>query len=462
MSSYFKCIHEIQLTVRRTRRQTRQRRRDSRSVRQRDFRFCPDGGLPLVIEFRWHPLHTESEKKNFTIFFQLIVLVTVATWRGEAVRVNMQGALSLGKHVVDELSHFLHTSLQQQSRRSMPADVSYGESPQIMWTIQSVPICKGLDICRGPLGQFVKDYVTVHAHAVEGIFDGILYSDTDEKATEAKGAIFSEKLKHTLLAVKKMLQEANDNITEDKEAFVWIHLIKGISAVFQRDAILFVSDRLEGNPKDIQNAKKKLIQKLILANVIVENKFESKLCADYRICAPEYECTKALSNFLDYFRDITEERAKEFIKNFYESLSDDIFYFGDADTANEFQIILSEMSYSETVPAKEILMSVRKTVEIREQCLKTKSAVPKAYDVQLVHIILADMDHFFQSKRDTYPFEGFLNAVSKWLRSGGKLTAAIREVINILKKKLHRQQPDMLNKLTNEVRVFLELTVGPK
>lgn len=337
------------------------------------------------------------------------------------------------------------------------------ESERIKWTVQASNLCRGLRICQGPIGKFLKEYVLVLSTGIESVLDGVINSNLeDDKLQENKGTLFVDELKLVLMDINGFLKDADIEITQETETFIWLTLLKKISAKFQEASQNFVSERLAGDPVEIASVRKRLSQKLIMAIIIVESRYERKLCVHYSICQKEHECTVALAAMLEQFKTATNEKAKEFMRFFYESLPDNFFFFMDEITTHEFQVVLSDLSYSKNPMTKDILLTVHKTIESRLQTLETNSELAKGYDMILIHVILSDMDYFYYSKRKVYPFDNFLGPFTGWMRLGGKFNMQVRHVIRDLGIKLSQYPKELMQKLENQARVFLELTVDPE
>ncbi|XP_059060342.1 uncharacterized protein LOC131853464 [Achroia grisella] len=374
----------------------------------------------------------------------------------EAVKVNMHGSLVLGKDVVDTISDFLGNSYITGRRylRSNKVDI-------VTSLTESSKLCDSLEICNDNLEEFVNQYVIILNKAIETILGGDLNPGSGNKIqVEESGLVFVEQFKDLLKVIKKLLKSANSKITDNSHNYIWTDIVKKISAKFQHKAVTFIRDEIHGN--DISEIRKKLTQKIIIAIVAVEVRFLSKLCFEYNICAQLSFCTKALNTILERFETLSENNTRIFVKAFYESLLDTTFYslLNDV-TANEFQIILNDMHYSENISAKNILHSVHKTVKTRIECVNSKTDITKGFDVKLVYIILSDMDYITdQHKHD--PFQIFTNQFLDWANGEGKLKKYIDQVINKIKSMLSNIPTEVTLKLINEVRVFLEITVDPE
>ncbi|XP_028168207.1 uncharacterized protein LOC114358436 [Ostrinia furnacalis] len=353
---------------------------------------------------------------------------------------------------MDTLSYYLFSGYNMMSgRRAMN-----GNLDPIPDEVKSASLCKKLDFCKGKLEKFVNEYVTSLAQGIEAVFDGI-FNEKAEANLEMTTPIFG-KLKGSLSEVRKILKVANDKVTEAKEAFLWTAAMKKISSVFQMKSITYIVDRLD---KDADEIKKKLTQKLVINIAAAEGRAERKLCYEYHICLRGIECTRALNSMLEKLITLPDDKIKTFMKAFYEALPETTFYSRLSEvTANELQIILNDMAYFDNVPTREILTSIQTTVENRINVLDSNAAAKKGQDIQLVHIILSDMDHIY-SRQKKAPFHRFLNDFAEWTRAGGRISTHVVDVVKDIEDHLTSTSEDLVTKLTNEVRVFLEITVDP-
>lgn len=357
---------------------------------------------------------------------------------------------------MDSLSHYLLNGYGMSFRRSMdPESVD-----PILVQVKSVKLCKKLDFCKPKIENFVNNYVTAVAKAVEAVFDGIL-DEKSEVNQDAKAPIF-QKLKGVLHDVRKILKTANDKVTEEKEAYLWVGVLKKISARFQRKAMTYIIDRIDAD-KNINEVKKTLSQKLVTNIATVEAKAEKKMCEDYHLCLRGLECTKALNTVLERLISLSDEKMRMFIKAFYEALPETTFYARLSEpTANELQVILNDMAYFESIPTKEILTTVHQTVENRINAVNSEAKVMKGQDIQLVHIILSDMDHIY-SRQKGDPFHHFLDFFMEWSKADPitQIAAKMKEALNEIEEVLQDTSEDLILKMSDEVRVFLEITVDP-
>ncbi|KAJ8734293.1 hypothetical protein PYW07_014844 [Mythimna separata] len=388
--------------------------------------------------------------------YLFVVLAIISL--NDAVKVNMQGKLTFGKEVMDTVSHYMQKNFETGSgRRSIPNQ----DTDVLYLIIQSSYICRGLVFCDGVLEKFLNDYILVQTKSIEAILKGIIFQNEIDQ--EERSFIFEEELKKCLVEIRKMLKNINAKVTENHYAFAWTEIIKRISVMFQTEAIAFATERIEGTPADLTEVKKKLTQKFVIASVIIEGKYESKLCAEYNICVKALECTKALHALLDSFKDISDENVKIFLRYVSETLMETKFYELLSEvTANELQIILNDMAYSDSVPTREVLLSIHKTIDERLKSIESKQHFIKARDTELVHGILSDLDHAYSKRSVVDPFHAFMSSYFEWLRTGTRLGPSMRTLLKDLAEQLHKQSDDLVLKLTNEVRVFLELTVDPE
>ncbi|XP_072935182.1 uncharacterized protein [Epargyreus clarus] len=359
----------------------------------------------------------------------------------------MQGSLSLGKDVVDSLSFYLDRNVRSGRRSLMPSPI---EDP-ITLLVRSTLLCKDMEFCQDKLQHFVDEYIIVLAKVMSNILNGSQADFTTER--------YEKQLKYSLEYIKNILEDADGKVEKRKEAYYWIQSLKKINAKFQEMLEVFVptAEKVADESKE----KKELIHKIIIAATFIERKYEIKLCADFEICSKSHECTRALGKILTHFKTLPEDRIRLFIKYFHESLSESSFYNHVSDeTAHEFQLILYDMAYTNGTPTKDLMLSVLKTVDVRQEIIDINKGVEVAHDILLAHMILSDMDHLFSERKD--PFASFLNHFYDWLASNKKLSKHVGTVMLSISKEIWSHEEDLVLKLINEVRVFLEMTVGPE
>lgn len=426
--------------------------------------YGPYLNLNLIIQFRIERRHLPTftfllNKRycyNLSLFSAIIYL-------NDAVKVNMQGSVSFGKEVIDTISHYMRrqgAGATTSGRRSMP----FSKEHDVLYIIiKSAYLCRDLRFCEGKLEQFLNEYIMVQTKSIETIFEGIFNHKhmTHEQARKER-LFFEEELKKGLREIRKLLKHMTMKMRSESSTYLWIEVIKKISVMFQTAAILLAGERLEGKPEEIDEVKKKLTQKLVIATSIVEGKYESKLCSQYHVCVKAFEVTKALETVLGSFKDMDEESAKIFIRYVSESLMETKLYSHLAEvTSNELQIILNDMAYSDSVSAKEVLLSIHKAVEDRLNALHKKTHMVNGRDVELVHVILSDMDHVY-GKSSFDPFHEFMKSFFSWTRTRTRLGGPIRSLLKDLADALSYLPEDLSYKLINEVRTFLEITVDPE
>lgn len=374
----------------------------------------------------------------------------------------MQGSLSLGKEVMNTISHYLNTDNYKDGRRSMSrSDIISDTIPLI---VNSAFLCRDLSLCHGTLPKFINEYLIMLTKTVENVFEGLLQANAKDDLENKflKGVIFEDELKNILRNIKKILSQADKKQEDDDEPFVWIDLIKKINAKFQERANTFASNRLQGNSQEIGEVKLKLNQKLVIETSIVELEFVHKLCAEENICSKSFEVTKALKTLLKQLQAVPDAKTKSFIKYFQECLPDTSFYHSITEvTSTEFQAILNDMAYAENIHTKNVLLAVQNTVDDRLNSTKFKTYNASGRDIKLVHVILSDMDHFY-SNEGVEPFHKFMVKLYEWVKTDAPFNSPIRQVMKDIANMLSLQSDELVFKLVNEMRAFLEITVDPE
>ncbi|CAK1548099.1 unnamed protein product [Leptosia nina] len=354
----------------------------------------------------------------------------------------MQGTLSLGKEVVQTLTRFLGDSIPMNARRSlMPL-----QEDKITEVVKMSLLCRDLDLCQEGMHKFVNEYVTVQAKGMENLLNALLNGFNSD--------VYELRLKHTLDSIRLMLKEDNGDNNDEN---IWINIVKKISGKFQEMTLSCAEGHLQ---VDRNKMDKKLTQKFILATVIVEMKYLNKLCYERHLCVKRYDCTISLNSILEHLKITDEAKARTFIKFVYEALYDTPFYnYLSETTAHEFQVVLNDMAYSDSVPTKELLSAVQKIIAARLQFITTNTDEKLSHDSLLLHAILTDLDNIYSKKSN--PFAEFLNYFFTWVSNEESVNISkhIRDIIEDIGKYLKLVSNELLDKLTGEVRAFLEMTV---
>ncbi|XP_045760795.1 uncharacterized protein LOC123864424 [Maniola jurtina] len=379
-----------------------------------------------------------------TLCCSLVILVIINN--ANSVKVNIEGTVSLGKDVMDILTQFLSSSYLSGRRSLVPVP----EDP-IVVIVRTAVLCRNLAFCQH-LRNFVEEYLAVLAMSLKTVLNQMLSENVND-------ITFEQQLKHYLEITSNILEHANTKVTEDNKVYYWIDTIKKICARFQEMASIFVMEKLQANPKQVNKIKDELNRKLIIATVLVEMKYQTKLCKEYSICIKSYEVTKSLNTLLEIFKTTQDDKVRLFIKYFYETLFDTAFYTHlNENTAHELQIILNDMAYSSEVPTKELLLTVQKIVEARLKAIETNNDLKMTHDALLVHVILSDMDHIY-SVHKSDQFKQFFQHFYNWLVSDVTMGKVIRQVVKDVSAELKTAPDDILVKIINEVKAFLEITV---
>ncbi|XP_034840895.2 uncharacterized protein [Maniola hyperantus] len=351
---------------------------------------------------------------------------------------------------MDTLTEFLSSSYLNGRRSLIPAP----EDP-IVVIVRTAVLCRNLAFCQH-LRNYIEEFWAVLAMSLKTVLNQMLRENFND-------ITFEQQLKHYLEITRNILEHANSKVTEDKEVYYWIDTIKKICARFQEMASLFVMEKLQTNPKDVYKIKDELNQKLVIATVLVEMKYQTKLCKEYLICIKSYDVTKSLNALLEKLKTTQDDKVRLFIKYFYETLFDTAFYTHlNENTAHELQIILNDMAYSSEVPTKELLLTVQKIVEARIKAIETNNDLKMTHDALLVHVILSDMDHIY-SVHKSDQFRQFFQHFYNWLVGDVTISKVIHQVVKDIGAELKTIPDDIiLVKLISEVKAFLEITVEPE
>ncbi|XP_046971485.1 uncharacterized protein LOC124538456 [Vanessa cardui] len=383
-------------------------------------------------------------------FLYCSIVVLVFSNISNSVKVDMEGSISLGKDILDSLSNFFGGPVLNY-RRSMAPVV---DEDNITTLVKTTALCKDLQFCV-PMWNFMEEYVIVLAKSIQTILSGILEDSF-------KRFIFEGQLKLYLEMVRHILENTDAKISEDNKIYYWIDTMKNICSKFQEMSSIFITEEFQIDPNKVNDVKKDLDHKLVIATVLVEMKYQVELCYRHNICVESFEVTKALNTLLERFKSLSDEKVRQFLKYFYEGLFDTPFYsYINEETAHELQVILNDMAYSKEVSTKDVLSTIQGIVKTRLDTITTNQEEKLYHDALLIHGILSDMDHIYslhKSKQFAIFFENFLI----WIDSlDFQLDKDIRLVMRDIGENLWAAPHNLLVKLTNEVKVFLELTVDP-
>lgn len=373
------------------------------------------------------------------------------------VKVNMRGTLNFGNDVLETFSLLMRRN-NEDLRTSTPFSA---ELDTLYLLTKSTYICHELSFCEGKLETFLNEYITLLTKAIEAALKFIMEEDLNETKT-AKHHVFKNELKNLLPKIRKLLIDMNMRVTDKNAHLLWRNLIKTICAMFQEEAIEYSKVKLGEDTNIVRQIIKQLTQKFVIATVTVENVYERKLCIDHNICTKSHECTKALRILFEDLKSLKQEKTKSFIKYFSQALRETNFYsYLNDTTANQFQIILDEMVYTDSVSIQNLFLALYEILDHRWNCIKTNTYFTGNKNVELVHMILSDMDYFYGGRK-VDPFHIFLSNFFEWVRLDNKLKQPILELMEEITVQVY-EAPELLRmKLIREVRVFLELTVDPE
>lgn len=397
------------------------------------------------MELKWLN-HTVATAADFESNNNLL-LVTVIIIQTDCVKMDVEGTVSIGKDVMETLSGFLGSTSLNGRRFLRPES----EDPIII-AVRTTSLCHNLAFCQH-ISKLVEEFITTLALSLKTVLNQMLPKSFND-------IVFEQHLKHYVDVSKNVLESANTKIKEDLQVYYWIDTIKVICSRFLEMSAIIV---MEANPKEVAKVKDELNRKLILATVLVEMKYQTKLCADHDICVKSYKVTESLNNLLKGLNASDSDKVRLFIKYFYETLFDTAFYTHVGEKiGNVLQVILNDMVYSSEVPAKDILSTLQKIVEARVDAIETRKNVKMSHDASLVHVILSDMDHIY-STHTSEPFKQFFKHFYDWFQEVDvTMGRAIREVMKDIGAKFQTVPDNLLVKLIGEVRVFLDITIEPE
>ncbi|KAL4714632.1 hypothetical protein ACJJTC_019695 [Scirpophaga incertulas] len=389
-----------------------------------------------------------------------IFLCTISNlFIASAINVDVQGSLRLGRDVFDKISYYFPKGNHISARRSIPDD----NSDLIADEVKSSFLCRNLAFCHNEFKKNINEYVIALIKAVNSIIDEALIAKENKNLTMTRS--FNKNLRNILHDVREILKQENKKLKDDNETYIWITIIKSISGLFMIKSETYVLDALviKDKDKDVSNMKKTLIQKVIGGIAETEINYQSLFCKSSKICIKSVDCSKVLTVVLEHLIEMPENKTQVFMKSLTELFRSFNFYsLLEQATATEFQIILHDMAFTNHVPSKEILKSVRKAVDSRLMSTDLKDNTSLTYpDILLIYIILSDVDFLF-SRQNPNPYDDFLHEFLAWVQIDIQIHPYLKKLLNKMQDDLKRVPQNILTKLKYEVKVFFELTVDPE
>lgn len=368
----------------------------------------------------------------------------------KCIKVDVQGSLSLGRDVIDTVNHFLLKEADKlrsgtDGRRFLSDDENYEKNEDI---IRGSKLCADIYYCNENLKRYLENYIIELAKQMEDILLNL--KELPNKKLSYIQRQYQGKLKECIITIKHILKES-EVVDQDTVGLLKM-LIKKINGTFQMTFLTFL-ESLNINNTTIN-------QQVVIELGRIETKQEYKMCQQLILCRTSQKCSNALKQVLQLLVAMPEENMREFMKCFLEELSYTWFHtvLSDA-TSNQFKNILNEMAFSAYAPTKKVLVSFLKSLDLIQS--SDISNLTTSDDVSLVQVTFSDLDHIYDQSNEE-DFKEFLDAFNNWKSKSIKLNKAMRTIMKKIMKQISTLSDVLFQKLKNEVRVFLELTVDPE
>lgn len=374
------------------------------------------------------------------LFINLVNIYFINLYAVNAVKVNMQGSLSLGEDVLHALNKFL---IVKNSRRSLNYDSEANDDFRKIIKLEN--FCSKATFCDGTLATYLDDYVISIADSIRQILQDKKDNANDREVKQGYTDVYLiNNLKECLKLINKALKEYSI-VHEENKTWLWDDIFKKINGIFQ---FVFLKEN-----------NKLLSQKVVKNTAEIEFKDNIQICKIYKSCNNSNNYAETVIILLSNLNELSESKVREFIRSFHDELKLTPFLSTlDKVTADEFQTILEDMSFKELVKPKNILSMVLVSVNMQLKFINLKDYVDSSPDVQMIHTILSDMEHTFDKDVAENLLE-FMKEFKDWTVSDDKLNDAFKKVMKGLTKHINSLPIILQEKLRNEVKVFFEITV---
>ncbi|XP_063372546.1 uncharacterized protein LOC134660696 [Cydia amplana] len=355
-----------------------------------------------------------------------------------AVKVDLQGSITLGSDVAEFLSHNLQDELiDGLSARRANTDAM----EELVKIVKQMRPCKNTTICTPKLEKFIIEYVSDLTTSVKKIFDGVLEDEL------CKVKYFQKCLKHVKPVVRTAASDA------DNEVYRWINVLKKISGVYLQQGVLLTKQGLDKAEREEQ-ATNVLKQQLVFEITDIEKKYEMILCKEFRVCPYQFDATIYVQLLLNLIRNMKENNVRLFLNQFKRKFLHAPMFEEDDIMKKNFEGVLKEMLLNKTIETKEIVLSIADVVQKR-----LASTESRERDATLLQMILSDMDHIYVNNKDEH-IEKFLDVVKAWSKSedDDALGNGMEALYNSLASHFLNQPSEIVFKLQTEAQVFLGLT----
>ncbi|XP_061723531.1 uncharacterized protein LOC133529745 [Cydia pomonella] len=354
-----------------------------------------------------------------------------------AVKVDLQGSLTLGSEVADFLAHnFQEEFLGGVNARRANTDAL----EELIKVVKHMRPCKDSSVCTPKLEKLIIEYVSDLTTGIKAVFDDVLEDEL------CKVKYFQKCLKH----VRKVVRDA---ASDADEVHRWINILKKISGVYLEQGVLLAKQGLDNADKREQ-ATNALKQQLVFKITDIEKKYEMILCNEFRLCPYQFDATIYVQLLLNLIRNMKENNVRLFLNQFKKKYLHAPMFKEDVIMKKNFEEVLKEMLLNKTIETKAIVLSIADVVQKR-----LAGTQPRERDVRLLQMILSDMDHIYVNNKDEH-IEKFLDVVKDWLKSNddNALGDGMEVFYNSLASHFLNQPSEIMFKLQTVAQVFLEVT----
>ncbi|XP_063393368.1 uncharacterized protein LOC134678653 [Cydia fagiglandana] len=364
-------------------------------------------------------------------------LFLCAALSAAAVKVDLQGSLTLGSEVAEFLAHNLKEEFQEPDGRRANIDAL----EELVKIVKHMRPCKNAtNFCTPKLEKLIIEYVSDLTTSIKTVFDDVLEDEL------CKVKYFQKCLKHVRDVVKTAA-------SGDDEVYRWINVLKKISGDYLQQGLLLAKQGLD-KVEAKEEATNVLKQQLVFTITDIEKKYEIILCKDFRLCPYQFDATIYVQILLNLIRNMKENNVRLFLSQFKKKFLHAPMFTEDVLMKKNFEEVLRDMLLNKTIDTKGIVVSIADDVQKRLAATESSER-----DAALLQIILSDMDHMYVNNKDEH-IERFLDVVKAWLKSDddNALGDGMEALYNGLASHFINQQSEIVFKLQTEAQVFLELT----
>ncbi|XP_063546225.1 uncharacterized protein LOC134754079 [Cydia strobilella] len=354
-----------------------------------------------------------------------------------AVKVDLQGSLTLGS----EVAEFLEYNLQEEFPDGLSGRRANTDAlEELVKIVKHMRPCKNATVCTPKLEKFIIEYASDLTTSIKTVFDGVLEDEL------CKVKYFQKCLKHVRKVVRTAASDAD-------EVYRWINVLKKISGVYLKQGVLLTKQGLDKAERKEQ-ATNVLKQQLVFTITDIEKKYEMILCTEFGLCPYQFDTTIYVQLLLNFIRNMKENNVRLFLNQFKRKYLHAPMFTEDVLMKKNFEEVLKEMLLNKTIETKEIILSIADVVQKR-----LAARASRERDATLLQMILSDMDHLYVNNKDEH-IEKFMDVLKAWLKSedDDALGDGMEAFYNSLASHFLNQPSEIVFKLQTEAQVFLDLT----